>query len=52
MKTKEDLDNQFGDWLGKLGGRLTNLHCFVQGHLFNDRTIRKCEEWEELEKGF
>ena len=52
MKTKEDLDNQFGDWLGKLGWRLTNLHGFVTGHLFNDRTIRMREEWEELAKEF
>jgi hypothetical protein len=48
MRNEENFDYPFGQWQGKLDGRLTNLHGFVTGNLFKNRIMRMCEEWEEL----
>jgi hypothetical protein len=48
MKNEENFDYPFGQCLGSLNGRLTNLHGFVTWHLYNDRIMN----WEELAKEF
>lgn len=52
MKNQEIFNCPFGQWLGRLDGRLTNLNGFVTGHLFKDRKMGMWEKWEELGKEF
>ena len=49
MKNQEIFNYPIGQWLGRLDGRLTHLHGFVTGHLFNNRMMRMRGDWEELE---